>query len=292
MSEAETSLPVAEEAAAPPPPTVGEQLAAVRQGRGLSIGDVAQALKLGSRQVEALENGNWQALPGPTFVRGFVRNYARLLGLDGAPLMAGLDAVLDKPATLALPPAPRGRELPQASSAARRDRLVVAAGGLLLLLAALAYFLLPGDLSALRESAQNLLNSLSRQEAPVEVAFPSEPRIVPSPVAEETVPEPDAAAPAEVPAATSASAPSTPATAATVLLRLTVSQESWVEVRDRADNLVFSQHMPAGSEQALGGPAPLSLVIGYAPGVRLSWRGKSVDLAPHTRGVVARLVLE
>jgi hypothetical protein len=40
------------------------------------------------------------------------------------------------------------------------------------------------------------------------------------------------------------------------------------------------------------GHGPLSLVIGYAPGVKLFWRGQAVDLAPHTKGEVARLVLE
>ena len=47
-----------------------------------------------------------------------------------------------------------------------------------------------------------------------------------------------------------------------------------------------------GAEQMVSGNGPLSLVIGYAPGVRLFWRGQPVDLAPHTKGDVARLVLE
>ena len=43
---------------------------------------------------------------------------------------------------------------------------------------------------------------------------------------------------------------------------------------------------------SLGGLAAVSLVIGNAPGVTLFWRGQAVDLAPHTKGEVARLVLE
>ena len=63
-------------------------------------------------------------------------------------------------------------------------------------------------------------------------------------------------------------------------------------MRDRDNKVIFSQRSPAGSEQAVNGKGPLSLVIGYAPGVKLSWHGKVVDLAPHTKGEVARLVLE
>jgi cytoskeleton protein RodZ len=75
-------------------------------------------------------------------------------------------------------------------------------------------------------------------------------------------------------------------------LRFVFASESWVEVRDRDNNVVLSQVGAAGSERAVGGQGPWSLVIGYAPGVKLYWRGQSVDLAPHTKGEVARLVLE
>ncbi|MDR1996044.1 RodZ domain-containing protein [Azonexus sp.] len=316
MSEADASLPVVEEVVVPPP-SVGEQLAAARLTRGLKVADVAQTLKLGVRQVEALESGNWQALPGPTFIRGFVRNYARLLGLDSAPLMVGLDTVLEKPlATLMVPPSPQGAMPETGSGISRRDRLVVITGGVLVVLAALVYFLVPGDLSSLRENAQHLLNSLARQEASVvQSAEPSEPAFPPgatpqqimSPqatsAAEEAAPgepapvEPSAPAPAAAStstpiAATPGSPVVAPAPAGGAQLRLVVNRESWVEVRDRDNRLLFSQRLPAGSEQALTGTAPLSLAVGYAPGVRLTWRDKAVDLAPYTKGDVARLVLE
>ena len=63
-------------------------------------------------------------------------------------------------------------------------------------------------------------------------------------------------------------------------------------MRDRDNKVVFSQRSPAGSEHAVGGQGPFSLVIGNAAGVKLFWRGQVVDLAPHTKGEVARLTLE
>ncbi|WP_265944037.1 helix-turn-helix domain-containing protein [Dechloromonas sp. A34] len=110
-------------------PSVGEQLAAARQARGLDVLDIAQALKLGPRQVEALENGDWQGLPGQTFVRGFVRNYARLVQIDPAPLMMQLDGVLEKPVSSLSVPETRPTSMPlTGGSASRRDRAVMLTG--------------------------------------------------------------------------------------------------------------------------------------------------------------------
>src|SRR5207249_6781224 len=66
----------------------GAQLRATREAFGLSLEEVAQQLKLAPRQVIALEDEDFAQLPGRTFVRGFARNYARLLNLDGDQLLA------------------------------------------------------------------------------------------------------------------------------------------------------------------------------------------------------------
>ena len=306
-----------EQAAAPAPevaggamPGVGARLRQAREARTLSVDDVAQALKLGPRQVVALENGDWQGLPGQTFVRGFVRNYARLLQVDPAPLMEQLDASLDKPAdSLSVPDSPPAR---MPSSQPQRDRKVVFAGVALVLLALVAYAFLPNDLSALRDSAQGLLDSLARKEAPAAVA-PSgvttpavaEPAAASVPAASEPVfppgatpaqvMNPQAQAPAELaPAPLAAAAPAAAPVAAAgdAQLRFVFAGDSWVEVRDRNNKALFSQRGSAGSERSIDGAGPLTLVIGNAAGVKLFWRGQAVDLAPHTKGEVARLVLE
>ena len=74
----------------PPTRTPGELLAAERERQGLSRADVAQRLHMSPWQVEALETGDYQRLPKGTFLRGFVRNYSKLLGLDS---QAALDAL-------------------------------------------------------------------------------------------------------------------------------------------------------------------------------------------------------
>lgn len=93
-------------------PTPGAVLAAHRREAGLSVADVSDKLKLSKRQVEALEADDYRALPGNTFVRGFVRNYARLLGLDAQPLIQFLDGHLPKETSQAALPRLRDEALP------------------------------------------------------------------------------------------------------------------------------------------------------------------------------------
>ena len=310
---------VGETAVLAPQVSVGEQLGLAREARGLAVAEVAQMLKLGERQVRALESGDWAGLPGHTFVRGFVRNYARLLQIDSAPLMIQLDATLERPLTLLAEQESRPAEMPRTGGyGSHRDRTVVLIGGGLVVLAALAYFLLPGDLSALRESTQSLLDSFGRKEevlAPAaapdaaaqagtstEPVFPpgTTPQQIMNPQAvvplEQPAPVPSASEKPEQTSLTPAQPPvaavDSPVVAKTPQMRFIFDKESWLEVRDRDNKLIFSQRVMAGSEQTLSGQGPLSLTIGYAPGVRLFWHGQAVDLAPHTRGDVARLVLE
>lgn len=63
------------------------ELAAAREARNMSQVDISQRIKLQVRQVVALEEGRWDALPGRSFVRGALRSYAKLLDVDATPLL-------------------------------------------------------------------------------------------------------------------------------------------------------------------------------------------------------------
>ncbi len=65
----------------------GVALQAARQARQLSVVQVADRLKLSSAVVAALEANDKGRLPAPVFVRGYVRAYARLLGLPAEELL-------------------------------------------------------------------------------------------------------------------------------------------------------------------------------------------------------------
>ncbi len=98
-----TDEPTNDEGLASTPQSAGSHLRAAREAAGLSLDQVAQQLKLAPRQVRALEDEAFDELPGRTFTRGFVRNYARLLGLDAATLIALLPDAAHAP-SLESPP--------------------------------------------------------------------------------------------------------------------------------------------------------------------------------------------
>lgn len=276
---------------------VGLQLRHAREKSGISLASLAQTLKLGQKQLESLESGEWDKLPGPTFIRGFVRNYARIVQLDPDQLMQQLDRILVKPASNLDVPASRPVTVHYSAFAvSHKSRQVVALGTVLVVLAAAIYFLLPNDLSSLRNSLQSVLDSLARkdvaaiEQAPAKTAEAVEP-VFPPGVSAQQVMNPQVLAPAE-PTQIKSEVPTDSMAQTVPQVRLVADKESWVEIRNRDNRVIFSQRMPAGAEQTLSGDGPLSVVIGFSPGVRLYWHGQVVDLTPHARGDVARLVLE
>lgn len=74
-----------------------EQLIAAREARGWSVTDVAAKLGMMPRQIEAIEQARWDALPGRAFVRGAIRAYGKALQLDVTPLLASLASQVAAP---------------------------------------------------------------------------------------------------------------------------------------------------------------------------------------------------
>src|SRR5215217_4667857 len=62
--------------------SIGEFFRQVRETKGLTVDEVASKTRIRSDFVKALEDGNFAKLPDQVFARGFVRSYARSLGLD------------------------------------------------------------------------------------------------------------------------------------------------------------------------------------------------------------------
>ena len=82
--------------------TFGERLKRERELREVSLGEVAKGTRIAERFLEALENEQWEKLPGGVFGRGFVRSIARYLGLSEENLLSEYDLARGESAT---PPA-------------------------------------------------------------------------------------------------------------------------------------------------------------------------------------------
>jgi cytoskeleton protein RodZ len=75
-------------------------------------------------------------------------------------------------------------------------------------------------------------------------------------------------------------------------VRFVFEEDSWVEVRDRHDRVIFYQLNPSGTARRVSGLPPLTVVVGNAHGVKMTYAGQPVDLARHTKIDVARLTLQ
>lgn len=78
--------------------TFGEHLKREREMRGVSLQEISAATRISTRFLDALENEQWERLPGGVFNRGFVRSVAHFLGLDEEALIAEYaEATNDQP---------------------------------------------------------------------------------------------------------------------------------------------------------------------------------------------------
>ena len=84
--------------------TVAEQLRAARESRNLTIAQVAEATKIRTDHIRALEEGNFNVFSAPIYIRGSVKNYAMRLKLDVPQIMAALDAELGRTEKYSEPP--------------------------------------------------------------------------------------------------------------------------------------------------------------------------------------------
>lgn len=300
---------------------IGQQLAAARQAKGLSTAEVAEKLKLTARQIEALEAEEYERLPAAVFVRGFVRNYARLVGLAPEALVPSLGGPQAATETITAP----SEGVTISSSPIKRWMIYLAAGfTLFLVLVALLYnWLSQGEKTLLVEDPAML--GVPAPATPPETPSTLAPSTPPQPGAEPSGMPPDATPaaipPSAVPAPTSQT-PTTPtpptppapvkpppAPAAPVaapspppvpnaanasgsgVVRLTARDESWIEVVD-ANGKRMSQQLPGGATASLRGVPPFKITIGNAIGMQLRYNEQLIDLQPFTGDKVARLTLE
>ena len=311
--------------------TAGAKLRAAREAAGLSIEAVAQQLKLAPRQVTALEEDDWQRLPGRTFVRGFARNYARFVHLDPDAVLALLPASDAAPAlsrpTLAASPRPMG-EIPAERVAKASSARWLVPLLLLAIVGVVGYYELARPALRLPPSLASLLGehnaslpttaapsppaSAAASDAPTASAKPNAmPASSAPPTAAATSPAPPAgsgvtvlptpatdAAPARDASATAPpsppgdNAPATAAAASDAPLVLTFKGTSWAEVKDAKGRVVLQMTGGAGMTQTVTAVPPLELALGNAREVSVTFRGQALDLSAYTRGNVARVSLQ
>ena len=136
-AEASPDADSAAEAQAPPD-SLGPWLRGQREALGLGIEEVERETRIGRRYLEAIEGERYELLPAPVYARGFVRGYARCLGLDEEEALALMPRELPRPPGLDPLPGLRRREGPPAVPALERRWVAIGAA---VVLAAAVFFL-------------------------------------------------------------------------------------------------------------------------------------------------------
>lgn len=270
--------------------SIGQTLRAAREAQGMSRDDVAAHLRLMHRQIEAMESDDFASLGQSVFARGFVRNYARLLGLAPEDLLARMGGALSEaaPITQAEPPLP-------AAWLTSPWLILMLLGTLIVVAVPVALYLwlnseVDDDGSSRQPSAMQ--RESAPAVAPVPVAAPAE---APAPAetspvpAEQPVPAP--APPLAAPTFQDPAEAGAPAANGSVL-RFDFGDEAWVEVKDGSGRMVHRQLNPAGSRVDIQGQPPFDLVVGNATQVRMHYNGRPIDLKPYIAVSVARFTLE
>lgn len=288
--------------------SVGQSLREAREARGMTLEEAAARLRLMHRQVEAMEADEFDALGQPVFARGFVRNYARLLGLAPETLLASMDGAPAEPAVVSYAKPPLQRSW------------LASPWLILLLLSVLVVLAVPVGLylwlnSDVDDDAGQRYAAVSHPRAAVAtrvaaatpVAPTTEPEAAPIlAAAAQSEPEPDAAAgvdaaapiapPSPANEASASAPPALPAEAepgaASAKLHLEFGAEAWTEIKDATGRAVHRQLNPAGSSVDVEGQPPFQVVIGNAAEARMTRNGRPVDLTPHIDVTVARFTLE
>lgn len=289
----------------------GDQLRAARLQKGLSEADIASALKVPVRYIEALEAGDLSGLPEPAFVRGYVRSYARLVGIDADAVCALLTPVeikaprpqvgiADMPVSAGRRPAAgTGRGL---GRLARHHRV---AGFLLLVIGAgvatwTAYE--PETVLTVDTVSVTPLPAVEG-DAGVAIDVPL-PEALALDTAEVSAQLPlsagDAAtehpSPVAMPAQQAEDAGVAPVAGATgdiprVGLYARFSGDCWIEVRDADNTIIHHSTGTEGRDLRLTGKEPLVVTLGNAGRAELWWNGEPVKVDAFSRAGVARVNL-
>lgn len=258
-------------------------LRAAREAKRMSAADVAYALKVSPRVIESLEAGEWDKLPGRTFIVGILRAYGRLLEVSVDVLVdtvPGAPAAMKKNASVAsgapkstrksTTSTPRDRETKRQSNRMLKFGLVM-----VLLAVVLAYAVPQERMETALQEAQLLVQRLTAGQSPEAVA----------PV-EQAQP-----ATTEQGAAASATPTDQQAQTGTGTLELRFAAPAWVEVRDHTGRIIYSQLNAAGTTQFITGAAPLDIMIGNAKQVQARWRDEPLKLDKLSGDDVARQTL-
>jgi len=286
---------------------LGEILTSAREKLSLSQKDIASRLNLSEQIIAALDSNDFDNLPAPTYVRGYIRSYARAVNLDADNLIRIYEGIAEAPPEI-LP------DVKPAVQASSRDKPVKAMTYLVTF--TLVFMLIawwqgqnivnPGFFSINQKTSQGgkypggftyTYDVVNHAEI-LEVSEIDEldqdelinMKIVDSDESDDILSIDDSLT---LDSQTQLSPPSNPDIQTdSGTLKLELSAESWVEVFDAAGERLYRGLAKPGDIIRVTGTAPLSVKLGNARAVTVNFNGNAFDTSEYTKAGVARFLLE
>lgn len=277
--------------------TPGELLKQARERLGLAQKDIAAQLNLQADTIDAVEKNDMVRLPVPTYVRGYIRSYARLVKMDADMLISLYDQYSTPPPEII----PNIKTPSQASSRDRPMRAITYLITFILALLLLAWlqnrYMVgknsggPPDTSdAGEKTGQHALPDTQNQE-PVSPSFPEDAAMTLENVLNETESADQPVIDITLPAAINPAPTSENLTNSEDRLEFTLNHDSWIEAYDANNTRMYHGLARAGNEIKLAGPAPFSVLLGNAQGVMVRFNDEPFDTSPYAKAGIARFTL-
>jgi len=281
----------------------GSLLAAAREKQKKSVEEIAEELNLSVTQIKTIESDQSEGLPEPTYVRGYIRSYAKLLGLD-------VDKVLESylhpnwQKSSSLDDMPRG--IGNAEEESRRFFTPAKVVVLLMFLAVLAFLWYSGMLSSFinKEGSADVVNDLTTQDNTQHVetlqsevlSEESQTSIVAENVATPSTEDQnqviDQTATTE---ATDSQVQADEQETAELIVNndlvLFFSKTCWVDIRDANDKRLAYKNYSSGETLTVTNDERLHVFLGNAEGVTATYQNKEFDISKHREGVYAKFSL-
>jgi cytoskeletal protein RodZ len=248
----------------------GDRLRREREMRGITLEEITESTKISRRHLEALEGEHFDQLPGGVFNKGFVRAYARFLGIDGDQAVADYSAASNEQPEAEDKFPLEIHEQPKRNLNPRRSHLP-----LVFAIAALVGVLVGYAFWAKSRPHTNESAAGSTQHAPPAAATAAPPANAPVPAAESTTPAREA---------TAASSPSEPAQAApekpvkpekVFVVQVKAKEDSWVSIVADGKS-VMERVLTAEKNKKIKAGRTLILRTGNAGGIEVTFNGVSL----------------
>lgn len=279
---------------------LGMFLRQAREEAGLSQQEAAKQLKLLRNQMVALEEGAFNKLPGDTFVVGYLKNYAKLVGLNPEELAKQYRLqrqqeraeLVEKQETISADSVSAGSAIRMGS----QHRQHKTGYGLVMSLLVIVgiWWLNYQPVPELIDSTSNVVRVDTADGTTVVGPLaeygdeeldigPQLPPLVTSSVTMMGDPEPSLNEYADNELVVESISDSQ--------LSFYFTGDCWVEVRDGDEQIIYASLKKAEDMLQLRGKPPFRVILGYAPAVSLSYNGEPVDIEPNRRDNMAKLIL-